>query len=508
MLSTSTSSSWIAKVARLSICLLPSASALYFTGNGDPFQNPQLHQRSLQHPHSSRDSFTLPLRRVVKPRDNVYNITKSKAPTQQASVAVDQDGEDLTYMVAAKLGTSKEDWYFLIDSASSNSWVMAKECQTMACGYHNLFGSDDSTTLQKTTSRFSITYGTGSAAGIVAKDTMQIGSLKFSSDFGLATNVSDEFASYPLDGILALGRGDKWPTGGVETDSNLVMNELVKQGQIKSKIYGLHLGRSATGNHDGELNFGAVNKARFDGDLNWSKVKDNDNGFWWIALGGAGVGDTVLDFPGREAIMDTGTSFMLIPPADGDKLHGVYQGKKDYVKDDIFYYVPCDTKDSIWLSFNGKRYNIPPRTGLQRKTPKAAAEATSRVAPPLVTRHGSWATPSSKTSIRSTTTTITKSASVSRAQTGMETRISPARVELERPVRPLQVEVSYLHPEPRPQPLFLQEPALTLLPLQPTARNLRPAGLLPQDLDLDLVMDSKALVPVSQFDRNRRLYSL
>ena len=168
---------------------------------------------------------------------------------------------------------------------------------------------------------------------------MQIGNLKFVSDFGLANNVSYEFAAYPIDGILALGRGDRFPQGGVETDSNLIMNELVKQGQIKTKIFGLHLGRSATGDHDGEINFGALNKDRYDGDLNWSKVKDNDNGFWWITLGGAGVGNTALEFPGgREAIMDSGTSFMLIPPTDAEILHSPFKGKTGYLKEDIFYY--------------------------------------------------------------------------------------------------------------------------------------------------------------------------
>ena len=144
-----TEPSKIVSAACLSLCFLPSVSALYFTnGEGDPWHSDKTTLQQRAPPNSPRGSLTLPLHRIIKPRDNVYNITKSKTPTAKDSVAVDQDGADLTYMVAAKLGTSKEEWYFLVDSASSNSWVMSKDCKTEACGFHNLFGPDDSTTLK------------------------------------------------------------------------------------------------------------------------------------------------------------------------------------------------------------------------------------------------------------------------------------------------------------------------------------------------------------------------
>lgn len=88
----------------------------------------------------------MPLRRV--PRDNTYNILNSNDPKQKNSVAVDQDGSDLSYMAAVTIGSSKEEYHLLLDSAASNTWVMGQDCKAEACGKHNTFGKGDSDTLK------------------------------------------------------------------------------------------------------------------------------------------------------------------------------------------------------------------------------------------------------------------------------------------------------------------------------------------------------------------------
>lgn len=94
-------------------------------------------------------SLTLPLRRVpIRQRENTYNIVNNADPKQENSVAIDQDGTDLSYMVAVTFGSSKEEYHLLLDSAASNTWVMGEECQTEACGRHNLFGKGDSDSLK------------------------------------------------------------------------------------------------------------------------------------------------------------------------------------------------------------------------------------------------------------------------------------------------------------------------------------------------------------------------
>jgi hypothetical protein len=200
---------------------------------------------------------------------------------------------------------------------------------------------------------FDITYGTGSVSGTLGTETMHIGPLSPSLTFGLATNVSADFVSYAMDGILGIGRGTS-----TSTSTPQLMDVLVSAHLIPAKIYGVHLSRSASATNDGELNFGEVNKNRFTGDLNWLDVVDNDLGFWEIQIDGLNVNSTPLILPrgSRTAIIDTGTSFILVPPADALLLHQHIPGSSKL--DSETFSVPCDSSSTLSFSINKQIYEI------------------------------------------------------------------------------------------------------------------------------------------------------
>jgi hypothetical protein len=134
-------------------CLLTTATAFYpYKPNNSPDNPNTKTPRRNFHELDSRP-LTLPLRRVPTRRDNNYNIVNSKAPTQKDSAAIDQDGPDFSYMVGVKLGESEKEYHLLLDTAASNTWVMAEGCKTLACGTHNTFGSSDSGSLKVSTLR-------------------------------------------------------------------------------------------------------------------------------------------------------------------------------------------------------------------------------------------------------------------------------------------------------------------------------------------------------------------
>ncbi|CAE7193673.1 hypothetical protein CFE70_007243 [Pyrenophora teres f. teres 0-1] len=304
-------------------------------------------------PDSNTRSLTLPIRRVPTRRQNDYNIVNSRDPKQANSVAIDQDGKDISYMVAVSFGDSKEEYHMLLDSAASNTWVMGQDCSTDACKMHNLFGKGDSSSLKTTTEPFSITYGTGSSSGNLATDTLHLGSLSPTLTFGLATNVSSEFRSYPMDGILGLGRGTSSPsTASSETPQ--IMDILTTTSLINSKIYALHLPRGSA--LDGELNLGSINTERFSGSINYTPCIPSSTGFWEIPLSAASVDGADVALAGsRTAIIDTGTSFILLPPADALVLH---QKIKGYSQKGETFFIPCDTTAVMQFSFNKQTYNI------------------------------------------------------------------------------------------------------------------------------------------------------
>jgi hypothetical protein len=156
-----------------------------------------------------------------------------------------------------------------------------------------------------------------------------------------------------MDGILGIGRGAQ-VSGSINAPQ--LMDVLFSARLISSKLYGIHLSRGSDG--DGELNLGAVNKERFSGDLNWSNTVPNDNGFWEIPIAGAGVDGKTVDFGGRTAILDTGTSFILMPLPDAEKLHNAIPGA---TRDAETFSVPCDTAATVQFRVNGQVLDIATR---------------------------------------------------------------------------------------------------------------------------------------------------
>ncbi|PVI07928.1 acid protease [Periconia macrospinosa] len=275
-------------------------------------------------------------------------------------------------MVAVNIGTSKEEYLLLLDSASSNVWVMSEDCKTTACNKHTTFGKSDSSSLKAENTKFSITYGTGTVSGTTASDTLHFSSLSANLTFGLATNASSEFESYAMDGILGLGRGSK-------AEGTIVAPQAVEvfanAKLIPAKISGLALGRYKDGNNDGELNFGELNKDRYEGDINWIDAVSNERGFWEIAIADAGAGDKVLGVKNKIGIIDTGSAFVFVPEQEAISIHKLIDRSRQAEENFI---VPCSTKTPITLKFGSQTYNITAADWVGEKLPDSD-ECFSRV---------------------------------------------------------------------------------------------------------------------------------
>jgi hypothetical protein len=156
-----------------------------------------------------------------------------------------------------------------------------------------------------------------------------------------------------MDGILGIGRGTKSADG---ISAPQLLDILSTSRLIPSKLYAIHLSRATDGVADGELNLGAINKDRFTGDINYIPIIETDTtGFWEIPVSNAGVDGTSLSMTDRSAIMDTGTSFILMPPADALAIHRKITGFK---QDGETFSVPCDTSAIVQFTFNKETYNI------------------------------------------------------------------------------------------------------------------------------------------------------
>ncbi|KAL9115399.1 MAG: hypothetical protein Q9227_000720 [Pyrenula ochraceoflavens] len=285
-------------------------------------------------------------------RDNKYIILKSDPPTVPSSLAVDQDGSDFSFVVTLLFGSSKTPLYMLLDTGASNTWLMSSDCTTSACNSHNTFGASDSKSFRPNSSAtWDVTYGTGSVSGIGGTDSVSFAGYTLQDfGFGMATNASDDFNSYVMDGILGLGRD---PDNQIGTPS--IMSALKSRNLIQQNTIGVHFRRHAEKPADGVLTFGMINKDVLDGDLSYTTTVPGST-LWEIPAGGFGVdGKPAPLQPNTTVIVDTGTSWILLPPTDAAALHGMIPGSK---QNGASYQVPCDSSAVVQFTFSDVTYNV------------------------------------------------------------------------------------------------------------------------------------------------------
>lgn len=299
-------------------------------------------------------------------RANQYKILPAAAPPAGSNAAgIAQDGTDYSYFVQVQLGSKKQPMYMLVDTGAGSSWVMGKSCTSDSCKKHGLFGPEDSDTLEMTSDDFSIAYGTGQVKGKLSVDTISVADMSLKYRFGLASETSQEFASFAFDGILGLSMGKGASDNFLETVS--------KEANLPQNIFAIALNRASDGANNGEIKFGGINPAKFTGELKYTKVGVN-TGEWAIPMDDLGF-DSKKAGIGALAYIDTGTSFMFGPDAMVKKLHDSIPGAVSAGQG--AYTVPCDTSKSLFITFSGVDYEIPPKDFVSPKD--NAGKCTSNV---------------------------------------------------------------------------------------------------------------------------------
>jgi len=266
--------------------------------------------------------------------------------------------EETAYFSEVKFGSNNTAFTLVIDTGSSDTWISSDTCRSRACLVHKTYGSKDSKTLVKTTRTFGIRYGSGQVEGSIVSDSVSFAGFNMNISFGMATRVSDDFIYFPIDGIMGLGFQNA-STQKVPT----IMDELVAKRLINEKLFGIALARHTDAVNDGVVNFGAADASLFEGELNFMPSV-SQQGLWEIKVDNTSVDGRVVGLSGRTAVIDSGTSLILVPPSDALTLHSIIPGAE--TNGDVFA-VPCNTTSNIEFTFGGVKYKVPPRDYVSEK---------------------------------------------------------------------------------------------------------------------------------------------
>ncbi|CAG8671957.1 4287_t:CDS:1 [Acaulospora morrowiae] len=257
---------------------------------------------------------------------------------------------DIGYFGPIKIGG--QTFQVIFDTGSSDLWVPSKNCSSPACTAHKAFIESESKTFVDLNTTTGITYGAGQVNLTSGRDTVEIaGITACHQTFGRTFIESDDFLKVEFDGIFGMAF-DSLSAQNASTP----FSTMVRQKKVTNSFFGFHLSRARDAGDVGTLTIGGVDKSKFTGSINFNNVV-GDTGFWLIKLDSASVdGDSAVTK--RPAIIDTGTTLVLVPTEDAIFIHSKIPGSQVIQGE---FAIPCNTTSKVSFAFGGVSYKIDPR---------------------------------------------------------------------------------------------------------------------------------------------------
>uniref|UniRef100_A0A8C6VK18 pepsin A n=1 Tax=Naja naja TaxID=35670 RepID=A0A8C6VK18_NAJNA len=284
-----------------------------------------------------------------------YNLGTKYFPGLQNTFASEpmQNYLDIEYTGTISIGTPPQQFTIIFDTGSANLWVPSVYCSSAACSDHRKFNPQQSSTFHATSRTLSITYGTGSMTGFLGYDTVQVGSIQVTNQiFGLSQTEPGSFLYYsPFDGILGLA----YPRMSA-SDATPVFDNMMSEGLVSQDLFSVFL--SSDGQNGSFVMFGGIDDTYFTGNLNWVPVTVEY--YWQITLDSITVnGQSIACSGGCQAMVDTGTSLLAVPPNSIAYIQNFIGGSQDYNGQ---YIVNCNVINElpdIVFTINGIQYPVP-----------------------------------------------------------------------------------------------------------------------------------------------------
>ncbi|KAH6898131.1 aspartic peptidase domain-containing protein [Thelonectria olida] len=213
---------------------------------------------------------------------------------------------DAQYVLPVKLGTPGQLTYMNLDTGSSDLWTFSTDTATYQQAGHTLYRPKKSTTSKLLQGQaWDISYGDGSGAyGIVYKDKVQIGNTYVQSQAvesaqWVSSAIQTDTFSSGLMGMAFKGLNTVYPTKQNTYAENVASS-------LASPVFTANLKKQLPGTY----NFGYINKTEYTGSLYYTRSVSE---FWEIVVGGYQVGTGTYKSLSFNALVDTGTTLLLLP---------------------------------------------------------------------------------------------------------------------------------------------------------------------------------------------------
>ncbi|KAJ2498961.1 aspartic proteinase precursor [Coemansia sp. RSA 1972] len=252
-----------------------------------------------------------------KPQSITIQLASSQANINDTNSSPPGNRGFQSYYGNIQLGTPPQHFRVVFDTGSSDIWIPSVECNSAACEAHSRFEHTNSSTYATSHVPFSLNYGSGGLIGQVGADTMHIGGVAVPDvHVGLATHMSRFFRTAQFDGVFGLG----FP-GLTRIQSQPPLYAMVQAGLLEKPIFSFWVREGHGGKHaGGEVVLGGVNPKRFEGTARTLPIVRKM--YWEVELNGLLINDSpVPSISSQTAIIDTGTSLIVLPATDADAVN-------------------------------------------------------------------------------------------------------------------------------------------------------------------------------------------
>lgn len=219
---------------------------------------------------------------------------------------------------------SSDTWLFSVSNCTDNNFCTESSTRRK-------YNSSLSSSFTPTGTPFEASYGSGSVSGYWSRERMFSGNLFLpSQDFIEITQADAGVSNIPVSSLIGLG----WPALSDYSQEHPTFPESVwKQYPDMPRIFSMWH-READMPQSGYVYFGGWDPVAFTGQIRWFNVAERS--FWQLSLGWTSYWQRHLNTYGFPCIIDSGTSFILMPAEEWDyfeKYLGV-QGPD--------YLIPCE----------------------------------------------------------------------------------------------------------------------------------------------------------------------
>jgi len=242
----------------------------------------------------------------------------------------------MQYYANITLGTPPQFLSVLFDTGSSYNYVPSAACDN-TCSGEDRFDTSRSSTFKSLSTPLTLEYGKGTTYGTLSSDTFTFGDTltATSVQFVLAHRMEDSSNALFEGLIVSCSQGFGFATlsDGVPT----FMDMLKTQGVISKRVFSFYLSNSTFGKNEydteSECIIGEVDTTHADGDLTYIPIYGTP-GYWSVSLDSMSVGSSKLDLAYKVAILDTGSSLIVVPAADAYSLLDAMDAAGDCGVDD------------------------------------------------------------------------------------------------------------------------------------------------------------------------------